>query len=194
MSVDREAAARAIDDFLRALGHDPARAPDLQGTGRRVADAWADDLLGGERVDVPALLAAESFPLAPGPSARSLVLLRDRPLATMCPHHLLPALGSATLVYAPGARVAGLGALGQLLEAFARRLTLQERIGEEVVSALMSGLGAEGAACSLRLRHACLSARGSREPSWVETLAFAGSLSPGGPHGAALFSLLGQAP
>jgi GTP cyclohydrolase IA len=179
--VDREAAARAIDDFLRALGHDPGTEPDLEGTGRRVADAWADDLLDGEAIDPVALLRAESFPLASdGPG--SLVSLRKLSIATMCPHHLLPALGTADVAYVPGGRVTGLGTLSKALDALAHRMTLQERIGEEFVAAVIEGLDARGAACRIRLRHACLSARGSRKEAWVESLATAGALAPGGSH------------
>ena len=185
MPVDRARAARAVEELLRALGYDPA-SPDLRETGTRVADAWADDLVAGRDVDVPALLRAESFEAS---SAGSLVVLRDTPTATICPHHLLPALGWATVAYVPGERVAGLGTLARVVDAFARRLTLQERIGEEVVSALMDVLGARGAACAIRLRHACLVARGERKEAWVESLATAGVLEPGGSHAALLATL-----
>ena len=93
--MDHAAAARAIEAFLIALGHDPKGDPDLQGTPERVAEAWIEDLLDGSAVDVSALLAAESFPLGGGTSSQ-LVVLRDSAVATVCPHHLLPALGFAT--------------------------------------------------------------------------------------------------
>lgn len=182
MSVNREAAARAIDDFLRALGRDPEREPDLVGTGRRVADAWADDLLDGEGCDAAALLRDESFAIEGAGSSSSLVVLSGLEVATMCPHHLMPALGAAWVAYVPGGRLTGLGTLAKALDALARRLTLQERIGEGFVDAVMRGLDAQGAACALRLRHGCLSARGERKGAWVETIAHAGALSPGGSH------------
>ena len=77
--MDREAAARAIEAFLRALGHDPERTLELAGTGERVARAWADELLAGYAVDVDALLAAQRLPRhhrsssssAPSPCPRS---------------------------------------------------------------------------------------------------------------------------
>ena len=188
MAIDKDAAARAIEAFLRALGHDPAE-PDLAETGVRVAEAWAEDLLAGERVDVAELLARESFP-APSGDASPLVLLRDAATSTMCPHHLLPALGAATIAYVPGARVAGLGTLARVVDAFARRLTLQERIGEDVAEALTVSLGARGVAVSLRMRHACLEARGERQAAWVETLATRGVLSPGGTHAALLAGIV----
>ena len=187
MAIDRDAAARAIDAFLRALGHDPS-SEELRETGARVAEAWDQDLLAGEAVDVPALLLAESFP-APSGGGDTLVVLRDASTATMCPHHLLPALGTATVAYVPGDRVAGLGTLARVVDAFARRLTLQERIGEAIADALTTSLGARGVAVSLRMRHACLAARGERQAAWVETLSTRGVLAPGGTHGALLASI-----
>jgi GTP cyclohydrolase IA len=189
--VDRDRAARAIEEFLSALGHDPAADPELRDTPGRVAEAWIDDLLSGERVDVMALLAAESFE-APPSQTGSIVVLRDMIATTVCPHHLLPALGTATVAYVPGARVAGLGTLARVVDALSHRLTLQETIGQLVVDALSDGLGATGAACVLRLRHSCLSARGERKDAVVETLATSGVLAPGGTHAVFLASLLGD--
>lgn len=188
MPVDRRAASLAIDAFLRALGRDPDREPDLLGTPDRVAEAWAVDLLEGEAVDVAALLRDESFE-APSQGC-SLVLLRDVSITTMCPHHLLPALGKATIAYLPGKRLAGLGTLTRALSALAHRLTLQEHIGEAFVAALSEHLGARGAACHLRLQHSCLAARGAREDAVVETLALAGDLAPPGPWSSQLASML----
>src|SRR3954471_9085342 len=93
MAIDRTAAATAIDAFLRAIGRDPEREPDLVGTGARVADAYVDELCAGYQVDTRALLAAGSIPGA----AEGFVVVRDIPITTMCPHHLLPASGTATI-------------------------------------------------------------------------------------------------
>lgn len=186
-TTDRIAAAQAIEAFLRALGHDPTHNPDLRRTGQRVADAWLDEILAGEGADPEALLRAESTPCD---RPQGLVVLRDLRLSTMCPHHLLPALGTATIAYLPGDRIAGLGTLTRVLDALSRRLTLQEHIGEQFTEALLRGLGARGAACALRLQHACLSIRGARQHAWVETLASAGALAPDGSHHALLGGLL----
>src|SRR5882672_3036698 len=105
--IDRKAAARAIEDFLRALGHEPTG--DLAGTGERVADAWADDLLEGDAIDAGALLREGAMDAEDGEAG--LVVVRDIAVATMCPHHLLPALGSALVAYLPGPRIAGIGTI-----------------------------------------------------------------------------------
>ena len=169
--MDRAAAARAVVAFLRALGHDPDREPELADTGRRVADAWADELLSGYGVDVDALL--EQNVLA---GASELVAVRDVPVTSMCPHHLLPARGSAVVMYAPSDRLVGIGTLAALVDACARRLVLQERIGQEVVAALGKHLKPRWAACRLVLEHGCMTARGEKaHGAKVETVAFAGS-------------------
>lgn len=170
-AMDRAAAAKAIGDLLRALGRDPAREPDLAGTPERVAAAWIDELLDGYAVDPVRLLRDESSDAPSG----GVVVLRDVGVATVCPHHLLPARGRADVAYEPRGRVPGLGTVVRVVAAHAHRLTLQEHIGEAVVRSLREGLGAERAACRIVLQHECLASRGERETAArVETLAFEG--------------------
>jgi len=162
MAVDRNKAEQAIRAFLAALGHDPSLDPELARTPELVTEAFERELLAGYAIDVAALLAAESGKLATR-EPHGVVVLRNIHVATLCPHHLLPAVGAATVAYLPGDRVVGIGALARTVDAFARRLTLQETIGESVVRALLDHAGARGAYCRLELSHACLSARGARE-------------------------------
>lgn len=168
--MDREAAALAIDAFLRALGRDPEREPELVGTGARVAAAYADELIAGYAVDIDALLAQAVF------AGRSeLVIVRDVPLATTCPHHLMPATGLATVAFAPEEHLLGVGTVARVLDAFARRLTLQEDIGERTVAALQKHLAPRWTACRITLSHACMTTRGERtHGAEVETVALAG--------------------
>ncbi|MFO0567891.1 MAG: GTP cyclohydrolase I [Polyangiaceae bacterium] len=173
--MDKPAAQRAIAEFLRALGRDPEREPELRDTPRRVADAFADELLSGYAIDLRALLGEGS---APGANSAGIVVVRRIAVATVCPHHLLSSLGHATVAYRPGERVLGLGTVARLVDACARRLALQEQIGVEVVNALVSLGGARGAFCQLTLHHSCLSARGSRQAdATVRTQASAGELA-----------------
>jgi len=166
MAVDRAAAARAIADFLRALGFDPAAHPDLADTPARVSEAFADDLLQGHEVNVRELIRKGSCE-APPAAKSGPVAVSGIAIASTCPHHLMPALGRANIVYLPGAMLLGIGTLTALVDAFARRLTLQEAIGQNVVSALMEHAGARGAYCELELEHGCLRARGERQVSAV---------------------------
>ncbi len=187
--VDRRAAARAIDDFLRALGHEIEG--DLEGTGERVADAWADDLLEGEAIDAAAVLREGS--IAAGGGGSGLVVVRDLAITTMCPHHLLPAHGTGLVAYLPGRRVAGIGTVAHVLDALSRRLTLQERIGAGVVDLLTRELGARGALCRLTLTHACLVARGERKAgALVETIAVSGTFAHASPDRDLVFASLGR--
>jgi GTP cyclohydrolase I len=180
MAVDKREAKKAITAFLRALGRDPERDPELAGTPERVVEAWADDLVEGYDVDVPALLLGESSAAPAEPVG--LVSLRGLSVSTMCPHHLLPARGTATVMYLPGARLTGLGTLSRLVDAYAHRLTFQETVTASVARALVQHLGARGAACRLSLVHGCLASRGERQDqAVVETIAFAGSFEVPGP-------------
>lgn len=177
MPVDREAAARAIHDFLRALGFDPKHHADLAQTPERVTEAFADDLLSGHSVNVKELLANGSCE-APQTAKSGPVAVTEIAVATVCPHHLLPALGTAHVVYLPGKSLLGIGTITALVDAFARRLTLQEAIGQHVVSALMEHAGARGAYCELALEHSCLRARGERQVgALVRSSARAGELA-----------------
>jgi len=173
MPVRRPDAERAIRDFLSALGHDPT-APELCDTPRRVVDAFLDELLAGYRVNIPALLEEGSEPAQQ--EQQGIVVVQNIEVSTVCPHHLMPALGEATVAYVPGSRILGLGTLAHLTQAFARRLSLQEKIGDEVTRALME-YGARGAFCQLSLRHSCLSARGAEQhQALVTTTTTKGSL------------------
>lgn len=192
MAMDRDAAMRAVRELLVALGYDVDADPALRDTPARVADAWSGELLSGRDVDLEALVLRSAFPRAPIPG--SVVLVRDIDVATLCPHHLLPAHGTATVAYLPGELLLGLGTLARLVNACARRLSLQERVGEMVVQALMDFAGARGAFCTLSLWHSCLALRGARQArATVRTIATGGALA----DPAALSSLqrlLGEGP
>jgi GTP cyclohydrolase I len=193
MPVDRTKAERAVFEFLQAMGRDPKRDAELAETPARVVEAWTTDLIDGYEVDVPLLLAGEASPAPPG--AEGIVAMRGLAVSTMCPHHLLPARGTATVIYLPGTRIAGIGTLARLVDAYAHRLALQEAIGVSVASALVEHLGARGAACRISLSHSCLASRGERQPAAiVETIALAGSFDRGGPDRDLAVAALGDGP
>ncbi|MBX3260570.1 MAG: GTP cyclohydrolase I [Labilithrix sp.] len=166
--VDRSQAAAALDAFLRAIGRDE---PDLAGTGARVADMFLDDLCAGYAVDTRRLVEQSAIDT----SSPTLVVVRDVPVVTTCPHHLLPSLGTATVAFKATMRVLGLGAVAALVDAHARRLALQERVGEGVVDDLDAVLAPEWVGCRLVLAHGCMIARGERAVGTrVETVALRG--------------------
>jgi GTP cyclohydrolase I len=157
--MDKKAAARAIDDFLRALGRDPDAEPELRGTGERVAEAYASELCRGYDVDLEKLLADGRIPTH---DTDAIIQLKDVAVTTTCPHHLMPGVGKATVGYAPKGVILGAGTLARLVEAYAHRLTLQETIGESVVDALERSLAPRWAACRIEMTHTCMTARGER--------------------------------
>lgn len=178
--VDLDRARRGIEEFLRGLGYEPSSDPELAQTSTRVVDAWTKDLLAGEAMDAAAVLREHSSPAGPG--EKGAVVLRNLATVAVCPHHLMPAIGSATVIYIPGQRVAGLGAIARVVDVFARRLVLQEMIGEQVASALVEHLGARGAICRLSMVHSCLVARGERKhDARVDTVALCGTVAQPGP-------------
>jgi GTP cyclohydrolase I len=167
---DLDKAAAAIEAFLAALGV-PGDDPELVGTGRRVAEAYANDLLAGYGSDPREILADTTATRAPG-----LVLVTDIPTTAMCPHHLLPATGVVHVGYEPGDRVAGLGAIARLVQCHARRLVLQEDLGQRVVDDLVLHLGARAAGAVVHLSPSCMIARGGRHHgARAISLAFAGA-------------------
>jgi GTP cyclohydrolase IA len=170
---DLEGAARAIEAFLDALGMPVSSDPELRGTGRRVAEAFATELLDGYALD-PVQILAE----ATSSSAGGLVVVTGIATTAMCPHHLLPASGVVHVGYLPGAKVVGLGALARLVDCFAHRLVLQEDLGQHVADALVAHLGARGAGAVVDLVPTCMTARGGRRHgARAITTAFAGELA-----------------
>ena len=155
--VDLARAAQAIEQFLRAVGAPIDDDPELADTGRRVAEAFAGDLLAGYHED-PAAILGESTTSA----ARGMVLVTAIATTTTCPHHLMPAPGLAHVGYLPGERVVGLGALGRLVDCYARRLILQEDLGRAIALAMVEHLGAQAAGVVLDLAPTCMTARGDR--------------------------------
>jgi len=109
------------------------------------------------------------------------VVLRDLAIVSVCPHHLLPSLGRATVAYLPGGLLLGLGTVARLVDAFARRLSFQEEIGSNVVAALMEQGRARGAWCRLDMQQLCVCARGTRQAgSLAQSSARAGVFAEAG--------------
>jgi GTP cyclohydrolase I len=166
MTVNREQAERAIVELLRAFGRDPATDPSLGLAPSLVVESWENDWLCGYDVDIGKLFATAT----PNDlSVATVVVVSNIATYTLCPHHLLPAEGQATVAYLPGQRLLGIGTLARLVDAYSRRFTLQEQIGTDVVAALMSHAGAKGAYCRLDLQHGCLRLRGAKQPEATVT-------------------------
>ncbi len=170
-SVDLPRAARAIHDFLEAVGApDSASDPELKDTGNRVAQCFHDELLAGYR-ESPAAILADALPA----TAQDPVIVRDIQTSTLCPHHLMPAMGYVHLAYLPNTTIVGFGALVKLVHCFAKRLILQETLTQNIAEALITHLNAHGAGCVIHMQPTCLTARGPHShQAKVTTISFQG--------------------
>ena len=158
--IDRPRIERAVREILLALGEDPER-EGLRETPTRVADAYAR-LFAGLRED-PARNLDVSFS-EDGPGT---VLMRDVPFISACEHHLVPFVGKAHVAYAPAGRVVGFSELARLVEGYARRPQLQERLTAQIADALHEGLDARGAFVILEAEHTCMVVTGAQRPGTV---------------------------
>ncbi len=152
--VDEQRIVRAVREILLAIGEDPDREGLLE-TPERVAEAYAQ-LFSGLAED-PARHLTGGF----AEEAQDLILIRNLPVASMCEHHLLPWIGKAHVGYVPGGRVAGFSELARVVEGFARRPQLQERLTAQVADAVYRALGALGAIVVVEAAHSCMTMRGA---------------------------------
>ena len=156
-SVDLQRIERAVREILLAIGEDPDR-EGLRKTPSRVARSYAE-LTAGLRTD-PRVFLRTVFQ----EKYNQVVLLRNIPFHSMCEHHLLPFTGHAHVAYLPHGRVLGLSKIARLVEAFALRPQLQERLTDQVADAIMEGLRPRGAVCVIEATHACMTIRGVKKP------------------------------
>jgi GTP cyclohydrolase I len=168
---DVAALEAAIEAMLRACRLD-LQHKDFVATPARVARVWAAEFLSGRHLD-PAQILGDPVE---GEAETELVVVRDIPYHGMCPHHLLPYIGRATVAYLPGTQLLGFGRLGTLVECFTRRLTLQERACNDIVDALMTHIDARGAGCVMVGEHTCLRIPEVRHAATVITASFRGEL------------------
>jgi GTP cyclohydrolase I len=159
-SIDRPRIERAVREILLAIGEDPER-EGLMETPERVAEAYAH-LFSGLNEN-PARNVEVSF----ATDTHDAVLLRDLPLASMCEHHLLPFVGRAHVAYVPEERVVGLSEIVRLIEGFARRPQLQERLTAQIADALYESLGSRGSVVTIEADQLCMTMRGAQKPGTV---------------------------
>ncbi len=173
MTVNREQAERAVVELLKAFGRDPATDPALAQAPKLVVESWEKDWLYGYDVNIAELLSATTESQL---SAAPVVVVSRIAVSTLCPHHLLPAEGEATVAYLPGEHLLGIGTLARLVDAYSRRFTLQEQIGADVVAALMHHGQAKGAYCRLDMQHGCLRLRGAKQSNANVTTTYFGGV------------------
>jgi len=156
--VDIERIEAAVKEILLAVGEDIER-EGLKGTPGRVARMYAE-LLGG-MLEEPKRHLRRVF----SENYDEIVLLRDIPFYSICEHHLMPFIGSAHVAYLPAGVVLGVSKLARVVDCFARRLQVQERLTDQIADFLMDGLKPRGIAVVLEASHSCMTIRGVKKPS-----------------------------
>lgn len=147
----------AVIRIIQAIGDDPTR-EGLLDTPKRVTKSW-EELFSGYKQNTDEEVK-QLFTQFSGEGYNEIVLLKDIEFFSFCEHHLLPFFGKAHIAYIPKDKVVGISKLARLLDLHSRRLQIQERIGERVVSDIMKHLDAQGAACVIEAQHLCMKMRG----------------------------------
>lgn len=185
-AVDLPKAEQAVKMLLEALGENPQR-EGLLDTPRRVAKAMSE-LMAGRFVD-PGTHLQRIF----SQHCDEMVMLRDIELFSLCEHHLLPFIGRVHIAYLPnGNSVVGLSKLARLVETFARRPQLQERLTNQIADALQEHLDPRGVAVFVQAEHLCMKMRGvSKTQAVMQTFALRGEFRSHPGRRAEVLQLLG---
>lgn len=184
MEVDIPRIERAVREILIAVGENPDR-EGLIKTPNRVARAYAE-MLCGLRID-----PKEHLRTVFTERYDQIVLLRDIRFNSLCEHHLLPFSGKAHVAYIPDGKVVGLSKLARLVEGYARRPQLQERLTTQIADAIMQELRPIGAACVIEATHNCMTIRGiKKHGSEMVTSALRGSFRTNPASRAEVLSLM----
>jgi GTP cyclohydrolase I len=155
--VNKKKIRQAVQLLLEAIGEDPRREGLLE-TPDRVARMYEEIFGGGE--EDPRESLAKQF----DEQHREMVLVRDIPFFSMCEHHLMPFFGKAHVAYIPRGHVVGISKLARVVEAYARRPQVQERLTSQVADIIVQELKPEGVAVICEAVHTCMTMRGVKKP------------------------------
>jgi GTP cyclohydrolase I len=153
--ISDASAEKAVATLLRFIGEDPSR-DGLADTPARVVKAWREMTSGYD--DDPAEILSRTF----DETSDEMIVLRGISFYSTCEHHMLPFYGTAAVGYLPG-RVVGISKLARLVNCFARRLQIQERMTRQIAEAIETHLEAKGVGVVLRAHHLCMGCRGVRQ-------------------------------
>jgi GTP cyclohydrolase I len=154
MELNIERIGRLVRELLVEIGEDPAR-EGLLDTPKRVAKAF-EFLTSGYRADTKQLINGACFTQ----ETSSMVIVKDIELYSLCEHHMLPFFGRCHIGYIPGGTVFGVSKLARLVDMYARRLQLQERLTEQISKVVMESVNATGVGVMIEARHLCMMMRG----------------------------------
>jgi GTP cyclohydrolase I len=154
MALNNEKIESLMRELLIELGEDPEREGLLK-TPKRIAEALSY-LTSGYRADIQKLINEACF----AQETTSMVIVRDIEVYSLCEHHLLPFYGRCHIGYIPRGRVFGISKLARLVDMYARRLQLQERLTEQIAFAIKDSIDADGVGVMIEARHLCMMMRG----------------------------------
>jgi GTP cyclohydrolase I len=162
--MDRTKIEQGVRLILEGVGEDPSR-EGLLDTPRRVADMYEEIFAGVTQS------AAEHFCVTFNEGHQEMVLIRDIPLYSVCEHHLLPFLGRAHVAYIPGkhGRICGLSKIARVVDVFAKRPQVQERMTSQIADTLVEQLDPTGVLVVIEAEHLCMSMRGVQKPGAITT-------------------------
>lgn len=161
--MDKEKIKRAVADIIEAVGGDLDK-EGMKNTPARVANMY-EEIFSGMECD-----ASEELEVFFEEEHDEIILLKDIPLYSVCEHHLVPFLGKAHVAYIPeNNRITGLSKIARVVDIFARRLQVQERLTTQIAETIMSKLAPKGVLVIIEAEHLCMSMRGIRKPGIVTT-------------------------
>lgn len=158
--MDKTRIQNAVREILHAVGEDPDR-DGLLKTPERMGRMY-EEVLSGNDVD-PATYLDTTF----DEDHTELVVLKEIPFFSLCEHHLMPFMGKAHVAYLPNGHIVGLSKLARVVETYARRLQVQERLTSQVADILMDKLNPRGVAVLIEASHTCMTMRGIRKPGAI---------------------------
>jgi len=158
--VDKDRIAAAVKEMLLAIGEDPDR-EGLRDTPARVGRMY-EELFAGFRDD-----PKQHFRAVFHQQYDEMVVVRDIAFHSICEHHMLPFMGKAHVAYIPDGKLVGISKVARVVDCFARRPQIQERLTEQVADLIMAELAPKGVAVVLEAQHTCMIIRGVRKPGSV---------------------------
>lgn len=161
--MNQERVAKLVRELLIEMGEDPAREGLLK-TPDRVAEAW-DFLTSGYRMDPTTIINEAVFES----HANNMVIVRDIELYSLCEHHMLPFYGRCHIGYIAGDKVLGVSKMARIVDCFARRLQIQERMTAQIAQEIRQAVDAEGVGVVAECRHLCMMMRGVEKQNSVMT-------------------------